>query len=206
MDRVELPVWDSDLPEKARVESLLTQLDDWVRSKALIELAASWHAEPPRDADPPTLYRWYADLSAELWDFRGGQERNMAAAAHFTPSQQRVAMQAATALGLSGSRCPKRKQYDHALVLGGLIRACITRPRYARELMDSGIELADVVALGGFRPLKGDEVALAAALRVEASNEFEASLRNCLTCCREVVPRLAKDAARLRKCCSDCCE
>ncbi|MCO7218997.1 hypothetical protein [Klenkia sp. PcliD-1-E] len=98
----------------------------------------------------------------------------MAAAAHLSSSQEQAAIEAATALGLSGGRAPKRKQYDHALVLGGLIRACITRPRYARELMESGIELSDVVALGGFRPLKGDEITLASVLGVDASNEFEA--------------------------------
>ena len=38
------------------------------------------------------------------------------------------------------------------------------------------------------------------------SNEFEGSLRKCVECCAEVMPRLVKDAQRLKNGRSTCCE
>jgi len=39
----------------------------------------------------------------------------------------------------------------------------------------------------------------------EGSTEFEVALRKCIECCAQL-PRLAKDAQRLRQGCSTCCE
>lgn len=176
MDYVELPAWNADLAKHQRAHALLEQLDDWVQSDALEALARAWGAQPPKDNEPALLYQWYAEFSARTWDFRAGKERNMATVPDLDPKQVEVAIRAAKALGLFESRPPRRNQYDYVLVLGGLVRACVTRPQYARELIDAGLDVGQVVALGGFRPLKGDEVNLATSLGITASNEFEAML------------------------------
>lgn len=127
------------------------------------------------------LYDWYDEFSSKHWDRRGGRERNLASSADLTEAQADAAMEAATAIGLVGSRPPERAEYDYVLILGGLIRACVTRPRYARELVDSGIAVANITALGGFRPLAGDELGLAEAMDITAHNEFQAMIAGLKT-------------------------
>lgn len=176
METLQFPQWDTDLePARCRAQ-LLDQLEIWIGSSTLSELASQWAHTPHQDVSPTRLFDWYDEFSSQHWDYRAGRERNLAASAGLTSSQQRAAMEAAEAMGLLRSRPPRRSHYDYMIILGGLIRACITRPRYARELMDSGLTFDVVVALGGFRPLAGDELALAKRLSVAAGNEFEAMI------------------------------
>lgn len=174
MEFVELPQWDTDLAPHDRQSQMLSQLDAWIHTAALYELASCWGSEPPMQASTETLFSWYDDYSAEHWDFRAGLERNQAPKPSLAKRQEAAARKAADAVGLLRARPPRRTQYDFALILGGLVRACITRPRYTAELIDSGLVVGQVLALGGFRPLRGDEVALALELGVAADNEFEA--------------------------------
>ena|ERR1700722_11065643 len=176
MEYLEFPQWDTDLDVTKRRAQLLGQLEAWIRSAALSDLAANWNDAPVSGISESALFDWYDEFSARHWDRRAGQERNLAAAAELSPAQESATMAAAEAMGLLSSRRPERRHYDFTLILGGLIRACLTRPRYAREVLDSGIAIGQVAALGGFRRLAGDELDLAQSLKVTAGNEFEAMI------------------------------
>ena len=170
---IKLPEWRVDLPEVQRRASLREDIDRWIRSPELASLAATFGATAPALATEDLL-AWYDQRSLELWDYRAGKERNLAETPNLSLRETDAALEAATALGLSEARKPSRGSYDFTLILGGLVRACVTRPRYARELANTGTSLGCVVALGGFRPLGGDEIALADQLDIHASNEFGA--------------------------------
>lgn len=176
METMQFPQWDTDLEPAMRRAQLLGQLEMWINSSTLSELASHWAHTPHDDVSPGTLFDWYDEFSSQHWDYRAGRERNLATSAELSLSQQRAAMEAAEAMGLVSSRQPRRSHYEYMIILGGLVRACVTRPRYARELIDSGHTFAVVIALGGFRPLAGDELALAKRLSVAANNEFEAMI------------------------------
>lgn len=136
-------------------------------------LAEAFDFTPP-DCDAADLLAWFDDLSGREWDFRGGRERNLANRPALTAEQTNAVLAAAEALGLVTAPGPSRQTYDYCLILGGLVRACITRPRYAAMLSQSGTALHQIVALGGFRPLEGNEVGLARRMNVRAEDEFEA--------------------------------
>lgn len=176
MASLRFPQWDTDLEYPERRAELLHQLRTWIGSAGLSRLAAAWGSVPPSSISPAGLFDWYDDFSSRHWDFRAGRERNLASAPELTPAQEAAALEAAEAIGLPASRPPRRSEYDVVLILGGLVRACVTRPRYARELVDAGLKVGKVVALGGFRPLAGDEPHLAEQLNVAARNEFGAML------------------------------
>lgn len=148
----------------------------WLFSPALGAVVAAFDGTPP----PPAIsldeaLAWFEDFSAR-WDYRAGQERNVVAAQDLTPEIEATVMKAAPALGLVGTSPPPSDHYDHVLVLGGLVRACMARPLYAAKLLtESTIKARDITALGGYRPLSDNELELAAKLGCSnLSDEFEA--------------------------------
>jgi hypothetical protein len=163
------------LPSSAR--ELAAPIAAWLFSPPLAAVVAAFGETAPMSTTPlGEALEWFENFSLR-WDFRGGQERNLAVAKDLTPEIEAVVMKAAPALGLVGTSPPQAEYYDHVLVLGGLVRACIARPLYAAQLLDDNIIKAPVVtALGGYRPLNGDEFALAARLGCEdgLTDEFDA--------------------------------
>jgi len=153
--------------------ALLKSIDDWVGNPALAALVSCFGGDPePR----PTadMLDWLDHFSAEHWDFRGGQERNLARAAEFDEPTTRTIMSAAEALGMTDPLPPSRRSYSHVLVLGGLVRACLVRPVRAAELVQSGIRTRSVSALSAYRPLGGDEHGLIEQLGLKAKqNEMQ---------------------------------
>jgi hypothetical protein len=159
---------------------LVASIAGWVRSPPLAGLVTAFDGEPPRDADLGDLLDWLEAFSTR-WDYRSGQERNLVSSKEFSPELQQLVLTAAHALGLIGTRAPSRRRYDHVLVLGGLVRACFARPSHAAKLLrsvdgrDPDIAAASVTALGGYRPLRGDELELASAFdREDLTDEFDA--------------------------------
>jgi hypothetical protein len=71
-----------------------------------------------------------------------------------------LVVDAARALGLVVARPPLRERYDHMLVLGGMVRACVWRTEYAGNLIDSGIQVGDVTAITSRRALTEPEFPL----------------------------------------------
>lgn len=97
------------------------------------------------------------DAFTEQWDTRRGRERNQAGELDLTAGQTERVIDAANALGLRGGP-PRHRRYDHMLMLGGLVRACVARPSYAAHLVRTGeITAGEVTTLGAHRPFAGNE-------------------------------------------------
>jgi hypothetical protein len=117
------------------------------------------------------------DSFTERWDTRQGRERDQADELPLTPEQDELVMRAVTALGFRDSGVPRHDRYDHILMLGGLFRACITRPAHAANLIRSGmVSTSSVTALGGHRPFSEQERALAERAGFGELNEEFAAL------------------------------
>jgi hypothetical protein len=116
------------------------------------------------------------DAFTDRWDTRRGRERNQADELPLSPEQKELVSAAAGALGMCGGTRLRFDHYDHVLMLGGLIRACLVRTAYAAHLLRSGqVTAGSVTALGGHRPFVGDEFVLAAeAGAPELAEEYEA--------------------------------
>lgn len=156
---------------RANVEAAIAE---WVNHPALARLVRMFGGPTGPWGDLRAQVTDLAEFSV-VWDFRGLQERNLAAVAVFDPEFDRDIHRTAETLGLRSITDPRGGRYDHCLILGGLVRACILRPAWAAELARRGVILSDITALGGFRALGGDEPALAAhGGLVGVSDEFDA--------------------------------
>jgi hypothetical protein len=152
----------------------LRWIEDWVGSTALAGLVKSFGGGGFEGLAPDQRLARLEGFS-ERWDFRAGRERNLVADIDFGPERAAEILAAATDLGLRGINDPRRRRYDLVVILGGLLRACLGRPLKAASLIEAGtIETPRVVALGGFRPLRGDELELAARMLDDAvADEYE---------------------------------
>ncbi len=113
---------------------------------------------------------------AERWKRRRGRERNLADELAMTPDQAEVVLASAEALGLCAASPPRHTDYDHVLILGGLIRACLTRPEHAARLIRTGaVRAKSVTAIGAHRLFGGDEARVAAQAGLPGlADEYEA--------------------------------
>lgn len=151
----------------------------WLAAEPVLALVDAFRGDTGRLTGNASLASAldYLDRFSEQWDTRQGRERNQAGELGLTPEQEATALAAIEALGHHlGTARPRFHHYDHVLMLGGLIRACISRPRYAARLMADGEITADcATALGGHRPFVGDEFDLAAANGLpHLTEEYEA--------------------------------
>ena len=160
-------------------EELVDSIDHWMDSPPMRGLVDEFGGILPASGGE-TLAEFLDDFAGRNWDFRRGSERNLTSVVDFTERQTEVILSAAQALGLNAPRPPTLSHYDHILVLGGLVRACIARPKYVAKLIEEGMRAEHVTALGGFRPLGGDELRLAAEHGVDGTNEFEAMAHGIL--------------------------
>jgi hypothetical protein len=150
--------------------------DQWISSDALSSVVREFSG-PEFSEDAPLSLK-VAELlkfSSANWDFRMGKERNFARVQTFSEPVNLLVSDAATALGMRGQDSPKRTEYSHLLILGGLIRACLTRPRKARELCDEGVLFKSIAALTGYRMLAGDELDIVRQMNLgKVTNEIQA--------------------------------
>ena len=121
----------SDLP---------SDIDVWISSPPMEALVRAFGGQSDLIAPDQSLLMRLDRLDSftERWDTRQGKERDQADELALTPYQNELVFQAASALGFREIRAPRHLKYDHVLMLGGLFRACITRPAYAAELAHSG--------------------------------------------------------------------
>ncbi|MDN3351970.1 hypothetical protein [Actinomadura sp. DC4] len=132
----------------------------WVTHPAFMRLVADFGG-PAVDRDLPEYLAALEEFSV-AWDFRAGRERNLAHSKEVLEGDEGKIFDAARTLGLRDAfERPAKARYDHCLILGGMVRACVVRPLWAAGLRHTGVEFGDVTALGGFRRLGGDEPALA---------------------------------------------
>ena len=139
---------------------LAADTEKWLGSEPLGALVAEFGGDPAAYARPdvPLGPRLAAlDAFTERWDTRQGRERNLATELNLSPEQESLVIDAANALGLRGDP-PRHRHYDHMLMLGGLVRACVARPSYAAHLIREGeITAGEVTTLGAHRPFVGNE-------------------------------------------------
>ena len=115
------------------------------------------------------------------WDFRVGKERD-----YIPTSQELLSKDMADAvyalahdIGMFRPE-PAEGDFDHVIVLGGLIRADYNRPRAAAEMIASGsVNTGSVVGLGAPRAMSPGEIELARSIGCEADTE-QAALENGL--------------------------
>jgi hypothetical protein len=168
--RVTPPGWGTSARDP---ELVLSGIDEWVRNAALAALVEAFDGQPPAGSVLNRL-NWLERFSAEHWDFRAGQERNLARSIEFDESTNRLILDVADALGLTHASPPAAPAYTHLLILGGLVRACILRPRHAAGLIEGGLQVGTVSALSAYRPLRGDENDLIEVLGLSGRrNEME---------------------------------
>lgn len=147
---------------------------DWVCHPAFTALVGSFGG--PRQQTDLASYLEALERFSTVWDFRGGQERNLARSLKASKEGEEQIFATARILGMrEGFERPRADEYDHCLILGGLVRACVIRPAWAAELAKTGIRFGDVTALGGVRPLGGDEPSIASAVAMsDVVDEFQA--------------------------------
>jgi len=147
----------------------------WVSSEPLRALIKEFGGDPDIvTAASATLGSILAELDVftDRWDTRNGRERNLAGELELTEGQVDLVVRAADALGLRSARLPRHNSYDHVLMLGGLVRACVARPAYAAHLVQKGhITAESVIALGAHRPFGGDEFDFAKKLGLPGVTE-----------------------------------
>lgn len=161
---------------------LRAEIGCWLGSPPLRALVESFGGGPDVLADTALSDR-LARLFAftERWDTRQGRERNLADVLDLSQPQRVLAKSAGEALGLRGPEVLRSDHYDHVLMLGGLIRACLARPATAAVLLRPGtipgrtITAGAITALGGHRPFAGDEFEQAAQEGLaELTEEYQA--------------------------------
>ncbi|MEO6941452.1 MAG: hypothetical protein ABI238_07560 [Terrimesophilobacter sp.] len=171
---VNLPRWDA-LPGDA--ERCLADIDNWadiLRNSGLVAAFSVRAAAAMGELEGERLLDALDSFAAANWDFRGGRERNLASPPVLTAAEAAALDTVAAPLGLDGTSSPRRDRFDAVVMTGGMVRAGIVKPRFLRELHDSGLRWREGVFLGGFRPFAGDEVDVARALGVVGDNEFDA--------------------------------
>jgi hypothetical protein len=166
------------LDEDAAADSLVRQVDSWLGSDPLAALVREYGGDVG-GMTGGDLADYLDRFASENWDFRRGAERNQANEVEVSEARAELTRSVADSLGLVGSRSPLRTSYDVVLILGGLVRACVVRPRHVARLLADGLTTDEVVAIGGFRPLAGDEVDLAQRLGLAAQDEFDAMTEGC---------------------------
>jgi hypothetical protein len=150
----------------------------WLAAEPLGVLITEFGGDPAefRTGSGPLATRLARlDAFTERWDTRQGRERNLAAELELSSEQESLVIDAANALGLRGDP-PRHRHYDHMLMLGGLVRACVARPSYAAQLIREGeITAGEVTTLGAHRPFVGNEFEQAAELGWDGlTEEYEA--------------------------------
>lgn len=166
---------------------LLAGIERWLDSEPLRALVRAFGgANDEILSGGPVARLDRLDAFTERWDTRQGLERNQAAELDLSAEQQHLAKAAGDALGLRGPEALRFEHYDHVLMLGGLIRACLARPATAARLLcpsesngapnaAAQITAGAITALGGHRPFAGDEFAQAASEGLpHLTEEYEA--------------------------------
>jgi hypothetical protein len=142
-------------------DTLRREIDAWISSVPFTDLLAAEGATPTGDLAERLAY--LDGFSAGAWDFRGqaaraagggSVERNQVDQEAVTGPREQQVLDTAAALGLVGAQPPRFDEYDHVLVLGGLVRANVVRSAYAAVLLEAGtVKAPQVTALTAYRPL-----------------------------------------------------
>ena len=156
----------TDLKESG-AEQILDGIARWVCSEPLRDLVAAFGGPLPesnrlRLADLDRLLAF----SAQTWDFRRGVERHEAIGPRYDGTRTGdLILAAATALGMVDGTEPAYRSYDHVLILGSLLQACLVRSRFAADLIrEQDLWAGELSGLGSSRLATPSEVELARRL------------------------------------------
>jgi len=147
-------------PIESSPQMLIDEIDRWVSSSAIRSLVNSFGGSD-FSGDLDSRLDQLDTFTEMHWDFRNGTERNFDPSTSMSPVQVETVLKSSQALGMLTELRPRHQSYDHLLILGGLVRACILRPSKAAELMRAGLEISEITALGSFRILSDEEQAIA---------------------------------------------
>jgi hypothetical protein len=157
-----------------RSPDIETAIQAWISSPALLRLIELFHGPKP-DNENLLAYLARLDSFTEVWNSRGGQERHLASSMPLSDPQQIQVIRAARSLGLIDRIYPTGDYYDHLVILGGLLRACIVRPMWAAELANRGCSFGEISGLASFRLLTDAESRMAEDEHIPlVENEFQA--------------------------------
>jgi len=170
-DPVALPAIDPAQPEA----SVLRSIAAWLDSAPFVALVAKFGGAGLTPGEPLASRLAKLDAFSDRWDYRKGGERYVEITADLDADKEHLALAAATALGLVTPVAPRHRDYDHVLVLGGMVRACILRPQLAAELLGESVSAPAVTALGAFRELgRGEPEIVAKARLTGIETEYDA--------------------------------
>ena len=142
-----------------------THVADWLGAPELARLVEAFGGPEPAPNAPAAVTLARLDAFSERWNFRAGRERNEAADAHFTGAQRSAIADAARALGQLDLELPEAREWDVIVVLGGLVRACISRPVVTAALLaEDRLSTREVLGIGALRGINDGERALAARI------------------------------------------
>lgn len=116
------------------------------------------------------------------WDFRSGAER-LDIDDEADGLDERQAIAAGDALGMTVADLPRSKRYDHGLALGGTALASIYRVKRLFELRDFDVEIARRAVLTALREIKSPELEIVAerpdiaVIAEGAESEFDVMVR-----------------------------
>jgi hypothetical protein len=143
-------------------EVLRAEITAWVRSEPLRSLVTHFGgslAAGSLAAGSLEAQLGYLDeFTAAAWNYRrrvsdGPKERNQVDADAVSGADEDLVMAAADALGLVRPRAPRYRDYDHVIMLGGLVRANLWRTAYAAHLLNHGVSAGNIVAISAYRDL-----------------------------------------------------
>jgi hypothetical protein len=135
------------------------EIDTWITSDALLDLVSHFGGTGGSIVDLVEF--------SKVWDFRGGVlERYDTERINYEPAVDAYVRAAIHTLGLGGFARPLHESYDHLLILGGGIRVALGRTAYAAQLVDEGLRVGSITALGSLRPRNDLERAEAARLGI----------------------------------------
>jgi hypothetical protein len=144
----------------------------WIDALPLRDLAAGFGAQAPSAGSVLERLDAWDDTSAQLWDYRRATRsrahaRERARDLRFTSEQERLTLAAAHALGLAGETAPAHAEYDHVLILGSYLDACMQRADRAAALIKEAVSARAVHGLASLRPFEEYDHQVAARLRIE---------------------------------------
>lgn len=151
---------------------------EWLTSDELLELVAREDFPLPAP-DSPSFSSRLKEFAESHWDFRAGRERNQLDKSLLRdPTENECDLFAS--LGMVESSSPSPLEHDSVVVLGGLLRGCLSRAHFAIDVVRNHASSNAVIALTSLRPLTPEELRSASQIGVTGlQTEFDAMVEGC---------------------------
>lgn len=136
---------------------IATMLSEWANAPTLASLVAAFDG-PVYSGTVAERLTAIERFASEAWDLRrqthgASLERNQLPQVDLTAAQRSAIHECAEALGLLTSVKPRHHDYEHVLILGGLVPSNLRRSEYAAHLLRDGLSCRQIWGVTAFRPL-----------------------------------------------------